>query len=59
MKKIKGPAIFLAQFISDEAPFNNFDAICQWAGNLGYKAIQLPTSNPQIFDLDHIQNLQV
>ncbi|WP_405598002.1 MULTISPECIES: sugar phosphate isomerase/epimerase family protein [unclassified Pseudoalteromonas] len=52
MKKIKGPAIFLAQFISDEAPFNSFDAICQWAGNLGYKAIQLPTSNPQIFDLE-------
>ncbi|MDP2633220.1 MULTISPECIES: sugar phosphate isomerase/epimerase family protein [unclassified Pseudoalteromonas] len=52
MKKIKGPAIFLAQFISNEAPFNNFKDICRWAGELGYKAIQLPTSNTEIFDLE-------
>ncbi len=52
MKQIKGPAIFLAQFISDEAPFNNLVDICQWASNLGYKAIQMPTSNPEIFDLE-------
>ncbi len=52
MKEIKGPAIFLAQFISDYAPFNNLVDICQWASNLGYKAIQMPTSNPEIFDLE-------
>ncbi|OUS73488.1 AP endonuclease [Pseudoalteromonas sp. A601] len=52
MKQIKGPAIFLAQFISDEAPFNKLVDICQWASNLGYKAIQMPTSNPEIFDLE-------
>ncbi|MEI8607358.1 sugar phosphate isomerase/epimerase family protein [Pseudoalteromonas sp. B160] len=52
MKQIKGPAIFLAQFISDEAPFNSFATICQWAANLGYKAIQLPTANSRIFDLE-------
>ena len=52
MKQIKGPAIFLAQFISDEAPFNSFVTICQWAANLGYKAIQLPTANSRIFDLE-------
>ncbi|MGO2366243.1 MAG: sugar phosphate isomerase/epimerase family protein [Pseudoalteromonas sp.] len=52
MKEIKGPAIFLAQFISDQAPFNNLADICQWAANLGYKAIQMPTSNPEIFDLE-------
>ncbi|MEI8619554.1 sugar phosphate isomerase/epimerase [Pseudoalteromonas sp. Hal273] len=52
MKQIKGPAIFLAQFISDEAPFNSFTTICQWAANLGYKAIQLPTANSRIFDLE-------
>ncbi|ALS35160.1 hypothetical protein PTRA_b0726 [Pseudoalteromonas translucida KMM 520] len=51
MKEIKGPAIFLAQFISDKPPFNNFKDICHWASNLGYKAIQLPTSNSDLFDL--------
>ena len=52
MNKIKGPAIFLAQFISDQAPFNSFRGLCEWASGLGYKAIQVPTSNPEIFDLE-------
>ncbi|KZY51042.1 AP endonuclease, partial [Pseudoalteromonas shioyasakiensis] len=52
MNKIKGPAIFLAQFISEQAPFNNFKGLCEWASGLGYKAIQVPTSNPDIFDLE-------
>ena len=29
MKKIKGPAIFLAQFVGEEAPFNSLDNILQ------------------------------
>ncbi|CAH9059493.1 Inosose dehydratase [Pseudoalteromonas holothuriae] len=52
MKQIKGPAIFLAQFVSDEPPFNNFNAICQWASSLGYKGIQIPTWESRLFDLD-------
>lgn len=51
MNKIKGPAIFLAQFIDEQAPFNSLSSICQWAANLGYVGIQLPTSNNTIFDL--------
>ena len=44
---MKGPAIFLAQFIGDAAPFNSFDAICGWAAGLGYKGVQVPTSDPR------------
>ena len=51
MKTIKGPAIFLAQFIGDEAPFNQLDSICDWVSGLGYKGIQLPTNDPRIIDL--------
>jgi sugar phosphate isomerase/epimerase len=51
MNKIKGPAIFIAQFISDEAPFNNLPSLCQWATGLGYKGIQLPT-DPRLIDLE-------
>ena len=36
MKKIKGPAIFLAQFAGEE-PFNNLKDISSWASSLGYK----------------------
>ncbi|KPV93736.1 Inosose dehydratase [Pseudoalteromonas sp. P1-9] len=52
MREIKGPAIFLAQFISEQPPFNTLEGICQWAASLGYKAIQLPTHLPNYFDLE-------
>ena len=48
---IKGPAIFLAQFAGDSAPFNSFDAICRWAASLGYKGVQIPTWDARLFDL--------
>ena len=51
MKTIKGPAIFLAQFAGDAAPFNNLDAIAQWAAGLGYKGIQVPSWDGRLFDL--------
>ena len=35
MKTIKGPAIFLAQFAGDSAPFNSLDSIGRWAAGLG------------------------
>ena len=51
MRTIKGPAIFLAQFMGDEAPFNTLESICAWAKSLGYKGVQLPTSDPRFIDL--------
>ena len=51
MKSIKGPAIFLAQFAGDAAPFNTFDAICGWAAGLGYKGVQIPTWDSRFIDL--------
>ncbi len=51
MREIKGPAIFLAQFLSDQAPFNSLRSITRWAADLGYIGVQIPTSNPKIFDL--------
>ncbi|HTN38744.1 MAG TPA: sugar phosphate isomerase/epimerase [Arachidicoccus sp.] len=51
MQTIKGPGIFLAQFIGDQPPFDGLDAICGWAASLGYKAIQLPTTDDRFIDL--------
>jgi len=51
MREIKGPAIFLAQFLSDQAPFNSLRSIARWAAEIGYVGIQVPTSDPKIFDL--------
>jgi len=51
MKTIKGPAIFLAQFLGDKAPFNTLDAICKWSAGLGFKGIQIPSWATSYFDL--------
>ena len=51
MNTIKGPAIFIAQFIGDTAPFNSLEGICKWAAGLGYKGIQLPTLDSRFIDL--------
>ncbi len=49
---MKGPAIFLAQFAGDTAPFNSLPSIAKWAAGLGYKGIQIPTWDARLFDLD-------
>lgn len=51
MKTIKGPAIFLAQFMDDKAPFNSLDGLCKWASDLGYKGIQMPTLDERLINL--------
>ncbi|MGZ0015289.1 sugar phosphate isomerase/epimerase family protein [Yeosuana sp. AK3] len=51
MKTIKGPAIFLAQFMDDKAPFNSLDGLCKWASDLGYKGIQMPTLDSRLINL--------
>jgi len=51
MKTIKGPGIFLAQFVGDKQPFNNLKNICEWASGLGYKAVQIPTWEEGLIDL--------
>lgn len=52
MKTIKGPAIFLAQFMGDQAPFDSLENICSWAADLGYKGVQIPTWDGRLIDLD-------
>ena len=52
MRTLKGPAIFLAQFVGDKPPFNNLDNMCKWASGLGYKGIQIPTWANQLIDID-------
>ena len=51
MKTLKGPAIFLAQFMADEEPFDNIEAMATWAANLGFKGIQVPIGNPDFIDV--------
>ncbi len=51
MKTIKGPALFVAQFLGDEAPFDSLDGLAGWAAALGYKGLQIP-ADPRLIDLE-------
>jgi sugar phosphate isomerase/epimerase len=57
MKTIKGPAIFLAQFMGPEAPFDTLAGLAGWASSLGYRGIQLPTDK-RLFDLERAADSQ-
>ena len=52
MRSIKGPAIFLAQFVGEEAPFNSLESISSWAADHGFKGIQIPSWESSLFDLN-------
>ncbi len=51
MKTIKGPALFLAQFAGDKAPFNSWDSITKWAADCGYVGVQVPSWDARLIDL--------
>ncbi len=52
MKTIKGPALFLAQFAGDDAPFNSLPGIAGWAAGCGYAGVQVPSWDGRLIDLD-------
>ncbi len=53
MKTIKGPGIFLAQFIGPRAPFNTPGGDSAVGRRpRGYKALQIPCNHPAIFDVE-------
>ena len=51
MRTIKGPALLIAQLADDRPPFNALPAIAEWAARLGYKGLQLPSSDARFLDL--------
>lgn len=52
MKTIKGPGLFLAQFAGDAAPFDSWNDITRWAADCGYDAVQIPSWDRRLFDLE-------
>lgn len=52
MKTMKGPGVFLAQFVRDEAPYSTLEGIAGWVANFGYKGVQVPSWDGRVFDLD-------
>lgn len=52
MRTLKGPGLFLAQFVGSDAPFDSFDTITKWAAGCGYLGVQVPTGEAALMDLD-------
>ena len=52
MRTIQGPAIFLAQFVRDQPPFDTLDGLAGWAASLGFAAVQIPVGDRRLFDLE-------
>ena len=49
---IQGPALFLAQFIRPQPPFDSIDGLARWAASLGYRGVQVPAwESPRLIDL--------
>jgi len=51
MSQIKGPAIFLAQFLGDEAPYNTLSNITEWVEDFGYLGVQIPSWDGRVIDI--------
>jgi sugar phosphate isomerase/epimerase len=51
MKTIQGPAIYLAQFVGSDAPFDSLAHLAGWAAGLGFRGIQIP-ADPRLIDLE-------
>jgi len=51
MQTIKGPGVFLAQFIGKDPPFDRLETLADWAAGLGYVGLQLPTGVGGLFDV--------
>lgn len=58
MFQIKGPAIFLAQYLPPAAESASLADLCSWAASLGYKGVQIPTWDSRIFDLQKASESQ-
>ncbi len=52
MNSLRGPAIFLAQFIRPQPPYDTLDGLARWAASLGYRGVQVPAwESPRLIDL--------
>jgi len=51
MAQIQGPAVFLAQFMGDEAPFNTLPNITKYMKDLGYLGVQIPCWDARLMNL--------
>lgn len=50
--RMKGPGIFLAQFLRDEEPYDSLENLGGWVAEMGYEGVQIPVNEEALIDLD-------
>ncbi|MEK9278522.1 MULTISPECIES: hypothetical protein [unclassified Bradyrhizobium] len=50
-RTMRGPGLFISQFIGAQPPFDTLSGLAEWARGLGFKALQIPLSDPRLKDL--------
>ncbi|MBR0797312.1 sugar phosphate isomerase/epimerase [Bradyrhizobium jicamae] len=50
-RTMRGPGLFISQFIGAHPPFDTLGGLAEWAKELGFKALQIPVSDPRLKDL--------
>ena len=58
MRTLKGPGLFLAQFAGDSPPFDTLPNIAAWAAGLGFTALQIPSGDKRLFNLERAAESQ-
>ncbi|MBL8300970.1 MAG: sugar phosphate isomerase/epimerase [Rhodanobacteraceae bacterium] len=48
---MKGPGLFLAQYVGDRPPFDTLDGLATFAAGCGFTAVQMPTTDSRLIDL--------
>ena len=54
MKTMRGPGLFISQFIGDAPPFDSLEGMAGFAAGLGFKALQIPVHDRRFVDLDRL-----
>lgn len=48
---MKGPGVFLSQFIGATPPFDSLPGLAGWAAGLGFRGVMVPTHDARILDV--------
>ena len=52
MQTIRGPSLFIAQFIDADPKLSSLEGLAAFAAECKFTALQIPTAAPKIFDLE-------
>ena len=56
MKTIRGPGLFIAQYLGKSPLYSDIDGVSGFAAQNGFKALQVPVHDRAIIDTDRLED---